>query len=245
MNPAMFLITAIIAFALPLAAGAVWKIRYHGKIIPMLVGALTFFLFVNVLENLMHYVCLFSDNGISRFLNEHVLAYTLYGAFAAGIFEETGRFVAFKTLLRKEKDRTACVSYGIGHGGIEAILTVGANYILLTMAALAVGTAAESQYASVIPSLSSITPGLCAIALTERVFAMIFHISASVLVFAAAKNSGKIRYYPLAILLHALLDVPAVLYQRGLLPLLGVEALVAVYALCSAFFARRVYRKIC
>ena len=244
MNITLPIMVALIAFALPLVSAAVWKIKYHGKIAPMLVGALTFFLFANVLEGLMHQALLLSDNGVSRFLNSHVLAYMLYTGFAAGIFEETGRFVAYKTLLRKHNDRTTCVSYGIGHGGIEAILTLGAYYILLTVAALSVGTPGESQFAAMIPTLSTITPGLCAIAIAERVFAIVFHIGASVLVFIAARDRKKIWYYPLAILLHAVLDMPAALYQMGALPLLGVEAVIAVYALCVAFFAGRLYRKI-
>lgn len=37
----------------------------------------------------------------------------------AGIFEECGRYVVIKFLMKKNKNRENMVMYGIGHGGIE------------------------------------------------------------------------------------------------------------------------------
>ncbi len=48
-----------------------------------------------------------------------------YGIFAAGIFEETGRLLAFLITKRHYKDIDSAVSYGVGHGGIEAAAVVG------------------------------------------------------------------------------------------------------------------------
>ena len=49
----------------------------------------------------------------------------LYGGLMAGVFEETGRYVSFKWFLKKETRIQDGLSYGIGHGGIEAMLIVG------------------------------------------------------------------------------------------------------------------------
>ena len=46
-----------------------------------------------------------------------------------GVFEETGRLIAFKTVLRKRKNKETSISYGIGHGGVEVILILGLTYI--------------------------------------------------------------------------------------------------------------------
>jgi uncharacterized membrane protein YhfC len=51
----------------------------------------------------------------------HTWLYAVLGALLAGLFEETGRFIAFKFLLKKRTDRKTAISYGIGHGGFEAI----------------------------------------------------------------------------------------------------------------------------
>ena len=56
--------------------------------------------------------------------------------FFPGLFEETGRFVAFKTLLRKRKQRETSISHGIGHGGFEVMLIIGLNLVSYIMMGL-------------------------------------------------------------------------------------------------------------
>ena len=53
--------------------------------------------------------------------------YILYGGFAAGIFEETARLLCFKSFIRVGNNESIYtgISYGLGHGGIEAILIGG------------------------------------------------------------------------------------------------------------------------
>lgn len=243
MNAVAFLTLSAGAVLLPIFISAAW-IRYgKGKIFPIIVGGITFFLFVNVLEGIAHTVFLVMDNPISRFLRGSAMAYTMYGAFAAGIFEETGRLIAFKTVLREQDSKKTAVSYGIGHGGMEVILTLGANYALMAAAMLTTGTSAGSSLAPIMESAAFVTPGLVAIAFAERLFAMVFHISASILVFLAARDRRKIGFYLLAIILHAALDIPAALYQSGILPLYTVECFIAIYSVFVAWFAAGVYKK--
>lgn len=232
MNGQAFLIMiAAIGAVLTLALAAVWVFGFHGRKLPILVGGLTFFLFVNVLEGLCHYGVLLIDHPVSRFLNSHVWAYGLYGALAAGVFEETGRLLAFQTLLRHRRERKSAISYGIGHGGMEVLLVMCAGQLVMAL------TGGPEL-------LAAITPGMCAIALLERCAAVIFHISASVLVFDAVRTQGKSWLYPAAILLHAAMDFPAVLYQQGILNLASTEIYVWVYALAVAAAAVRVYRSL-
>lgn len=52
----------------------------------------------------------------------------------------------------------------------------------------------------------------------ERVFAMTLHIALSILVFRSVEEK-KVSYLFIAGLLHAVFDVPAALYQCGVLPI--------------------------
>lgn len=52
-----------------------------------------------------------------------------YAALAAGLFEETGRLVAMKFFMKKNLDKGNALMYGVGHGGVEAILLVGLTYV--------------------------------------------------------------------------------------------------------------------
>ena len=42
----------------------------------------------------------------------------------AGVFEECGRFIVMKYIMKKNRTRENSVLYGIGHGGIEIIAVV-------------------------------------------------------------------------------------------------------------------------
>lgn len=243
MSAAGFWMVALFGVLIPLLGALIWA-KCGGKIIPMVFGALGFFAFANVLEGICHAICLGMDNSISRYLSSNPIAYGIYGALAAGIFEETGRFFIYKTFLSKFQDRKTAISYGLGHGGMEMVLVLTANYVVLALASAAIGTAQEAKYAQLLPALSAITPGLMGIAVMERICAMAFHLSASVFVFAAARNKRLIAYYPMAIVLHALLDFPAALYQAGMLGIWRVEGYVAGFTLVVSVYAWQLYKKL-
>ena len=71
-----------------------------------------------ILEQIFHSFILNSDAG--KVIQSNIWLYGIYGGLMAGLFEETGRFVAFKTVLKKDliNDKNALM-YGAGHGGIE------------------------------------------------------------------------------------------------------------------------------
>ncbi|MBR2753284.1 MAG: YhfC family intramembrane metalloprotease, partial [Lachnospiraceae bacterium] len=83
--------------------------------------------------------------------------------------------------------------------------------------------------------------GDLAVGIVERIFAMLFHIGSSILVFYACRDKGKFWLYPLAILLHAVFDFFAAL-QLGKIITLSPWALEAVFAVvgvlvfCGAYF---------
>ena len=58
-----------------------------------------------------------SDHAVSRFLNANPVLLALVAGLFPGLFEETGRLVAFKTVLKKRKNRETSISYGTGTGG--------------------------------------------------------------------------------------------------------------------------------
>lgn len=57
-------------------------------------------LFAMVLEQIVHSIVLGSPAGIV--IRNHLWLYALYGSLMAGLFEETGRFLAMRYVLKKE-----------------------------------------------------------------------------------------------------------------------------------------------
>ena len=161
------------------------------------------------------------------------------------MFEETGRFCAFKLVLRGQRERITALSYGIGHGGGEAFLLLGMTYInnLILMFTLSNGGVLPPALDSAVRGLAAVPVTAYLWALFERIPAVAFHMSASVLVFAAAKQPGKLWLFPAAILLHALLDFTAIVCN-AYLPLPALELLITVFALAVVWLGYRVYNNL-
>ena len=53
-------------------------------------------------------------HGAAQFLDTHPILRALVVGLFPGVFEETGRLVAYKTVLRKRKNCETSISHGIG-----------------------------------------------------------------------------------------------------------------------------------
>ena len=239
-------------FILPVVICIWWLLKKKEKFTTVLIGAATWFVFAVLLEAIPKYLLFNPSTSLGKTIVGNAALYTVIGALMAGIFEETGRIVAFKTLLRKRTNKETGISHGIGHGGFEAIFLLavtGIQYITYasminsgafqTVVDIASAAGADVSSLETLPSqIMAITPMNGVLSVVERAFAILLHIGLSILVFNAVRRS-KIGYYFLAVLLHALFDVPAALYQRGVLNLYIVEVMLAIY---SVLFFVIVYR---
>ena len=224
---AVFIIGAILFLVTPVLIAIIWKIKKKERFTTVLVGAGAFVLFALILEKPIQNILVFPtsmmlpDHAIARFINARPLLWAIVVGLFPGVFEETGRFIAFKTILRKRKNRETSISYGIGHGGIEVMILLGVAYIEYILYAVMINTgmfktiveqtAAQApaqaiQLKALANQLTAFSFADIGINAVERVFAVLFHIGASILVFYACKNKEKFWLYPLAILLHTLMD---------------------------------------
>lgn len=80
------------------------------------------------------------------------------------------------------------------------------------------------------------------LSITERLMAIVLHTALSVFVFRAVREKGKGFLFPVAILLHMLFDVPAAMFQAGILNIYGCEVLLILFTVVIAFFAVRLYK---
>lgn len=154
-------------------------------------------------------------------LQGNIWAYAFFLGITAALFEETARWAAMKWILKKERRRIDGIAFGLGHGGIEAILLVGIANInsLIYMAAMNNGTfdmlfaAVPAETAAMVKNqLLSVTPLQASMGGMERIFAIIFHISCSLIVLKGVKER-RAWYFWFAVLLHMLLDTGSVLLQ--------------------------------
>ena len=107
--------------------------KFHAKLYPAVIGAAAFVFFVLVLESLMHRAVLGVTGDV---ITGNIWLYGLYGGLTAGLFEETGRYLAMRLYMKKSLTKENSLMYGVGHGGIEAVMIVGMSYISNLMVAL-------------------------------------------------------------------------------------------------------------
>ncbi len=133
------------------------------------------------------------------------------GAFA-GVFEETGKYVAFHTILRKRRDREAPIIYGIGHGIIEEMVTIAfvMYVVVLNFIPSLFYTIVENNSAGVDPKVThyflydmfeNVSLAGMGIVIVERALVFLFCIGATILVFYACKYRTVIPYL-IAMVLH-------------------------------------------
>ena len=252
------IITILLMIAIPVGCFLSWrgKHKQQTKISYLIAGAIGFILSARVLELGVHYVCILADNPVSRFINGNTWAFVLYGTMMAGVFEECGRHIILKYILKKNRTRENAVLYGIGHGGIEILAVLLPSMILYLVIAILFSQGnveealnqlkiTEETAAAALPSVQAAAAfdyGMMAMNVIERLFAMTLHIGLTVIVFYGVVNARKI-FLLLAILLHMLMDTFPALYQRGVVPLWTVEVWGAFWAAVTGFIAGRLYQK--
>jgi uncharacterized membrane protein YhfC len=249
-------LAALVGVAIPLVLLLVFRRKYKADRMPFWIGAAVFVLFALVLEGLLNGMILGSPFG--QTLKSNIWLYGAFGGLMAGLFEETGRYTAFRTVLKKrsDNDRNALM-YGAGHGGIEAFLVLSISMInnlvfsLMLNAgksdALLAGITDEASLAAMngtFAALAATPPEMFLLGIVERFGAVAVHLSCSVLVWFAAKDGKRFWLYPLAILLHALVNTIAVILARYVPGNLWiVEIVIYVYAAGCVALARWAWKK--
>lgn len=242
------IIDAIVCFLLPIIVLIYFKRKEKISYKPVIIGAAVFFVFAMILERLVHMVVLGNN------LITNPVWFTIYGALMAGIFEEGGRFIAFKTVLKNNHKWKDGLAFGIGHGGIEAIL-IGAvmniQYIVYsklinsglfdTVIGSKVPASQLAQFQLIKETLIQTSAGTYLMGSVERICALAIQLALTMVVLYAVKYRKNI-YLLAAILLHALIDVPAALYQVKAINVYAAEAILIIYFIIAMIFLFRAKR---
>lgn len=174
-----------------------------------------------------------------QYLEKHSTAYSMFSVtqpvlfaivigLSAGIVEELARFVAMRFLMR-QRDWKSGFLFGAGHGGIEAVIFVGSNAVLLLF----------TQTTAIAYNEAYFIGGI------ERFFAMLLHIGLTIIVLQGIVRKNLL-YVVLAIMIHGIVDAFV-----GILPLyvpkdnvlIVLEVTVAVIALAVFYYSLWIKRK--
>ncbi len=225
-------ISLILSVGFPVALVIYFYRKEKISIKAVFIGALMFFLFqglirvpiITVISYMPWYQSLVSDN---------MILVVLIMAFTAGLFETVARYIGLRFLLRKELNRKNGLAYGIGHGGIEAILLIGLSYAANILYSFLINAGAVDS--SFLPQLINTPSSLFLAAGIERIFAIFFHIAAALLVTYGIMK-GKKTFILFSLILHFLLDGVVGMLQILGVSVWGIELWVAFVGILSLLF---------
>lgn len=240
------LISVLIMFFLPLALIIYSYKKEKISMKAVAVGAVIFFVFqiiiriplLNIIQTQPWYV---------KLNNESILGTALFLGITAGIFEECGRFIGFKYLLKNNLEWKNGIAYGIGHGGIESVYIglSALSYLVYSFAAnngSIINLLGSKEKADALVSMLSNTPSfMFAIGGIERIFALTIQIALSLLVLYGVMNN-KYVFLIYAIALHAVVDSPLLLLKSyGTITVEGYVMICAVISFVYILKSKKIF----
>ncbi len=242
-------VTLAVVFLLPVILAVVFYQRYRISWLAVLVGALVFLIF-QVLTRIP-LLGILAQMPWYQQMAQNILLIGLFLSFTAGLFEEVGRWLAFRFALKGRWQTKNGVAYGIGHGGFEAIILTGMSFINNLVISLMInsgqfdsaiapmaGAMAETIRTQLVdtPSYMFLVGGL------ERVLAITLHIALSLVVLNAVRL-GKPVYLLYAILIHTAANLGAVLLSQQPNGILLSEGFLVIVAVLCFLYIRREMQK--
>jgi uncharacterized membrane protein YhfC len=245
-------IATLIVAALPVVLYRMTRQRFDIRPREAILGVAVFALFAMVIERALHGFML-SNPATSAWLANPAV-FVVYGALAAGVCEEAGRFLAMKWLISREPDSLTRagpgLGLGIGHGGAEAwIVGVLVQVQWIVYAVLANQGSLDAHFESapveavarIHMVLATLSPVSALIFVVERASAFVFQLGFSTLMWQLLRERSR---HALGVLIaaHALVGLPAALFQARLIPLLAADAVYLVLGVVVAVALVRYYR---
>nr|NLI50579.1 YhfC family intramembrane metalloprotease [Propionibacterium sp.] len=153
-------------------------------------------------------------------------------SFSAGLFEETGRLVVMLLLMKAFHRLADGVAFGLGHGGLEAVLIVGLTMVNNIVLAVLINTGGWASIAAALPAgqaaaveraLTETGWDAFALAGVERVGAIGLHIACSLVILAGIVHHRKLLAWAAAVALHGLANLGVISAAQAGWPAAAIE----------------------
>ncbi|MCM1244957.1 MAG: YhfC family intramembrane metalloprotease [Roseburia sp.] len=256
---ASMIVIALICTAVPFIFLGYYRAKTGAKLSSFFIGMAFYVLFAFGAEGFLN-MLLFNFFSLADVFNRstHPVWYALYGAVAAGIFEEIGKYVGLSRFMKNRPGKQNAFLFGVGHGGFETIaygssLFMG-NIVLAFMvnslgmdnylAKLNLSGEALADYKTAIAQLIAVPPIENVAAGVERILALFFQAALAVLIYIAVNDKKRKYFLPVAIVLHIIGYVPTYLTQVGVIKNLALSmCLSGAVTVLTACYAYRTFQE--
>lgn len=239
------LISGLVSIVFPILVVVIVKRKSKHAWGPFFAGVLSFWLLQIIIRIPLLQVVLPNYKWYHDLAENYLLLGLFLGGTAA-LFETVGRLFTMKFLLRNRVSYHSGILHGAGHGGIEAILLVGLNFIIYAFFATQINSIgieafvvkisggnelALEQTRVLADQLVNQESWMFLVAGLERAMTIVVHIALSLMIMEGIYKNRIVLYSLIVFLIHGSLDFFAV-YLQGLgVEVIYIELLVLVYAL--------------
>jgi len=233
-------ISLILSIGFPLLLWVLFARKKVGVSIAVIAGAVGFFVPQIIIRIPIIQLLALLPGWIDFNQNNVLLSVSLF-AITAAVFETTGRFVVFKTLLKNKLSYNAAVGAGIGHGGIESIFLIGFTYINNIVISFLINSRLLPDLPGMeeaVGALKGTSPELFFLAGVERVFTIFFHILLSVLICYFIIKGKPLLGFLLCTLIHFALDFALPLMNVNGVSIWFIEGLLLIVAVISIMIVK-------
>ena len=248
---AVISVNIMFAVLAPCALLLYFKKKYNASVLVFLAGCGIWYIFTMILEQMLHgFILSLPIGGVIR---GNVFFNALYGGLTAAVFEETGRFLSMRFLLKRHQGNPHnSLMYGAGHGGFEVFYLFGMSMLSnLTYALMINNGQLEQQMATFSASdqeiireltemLTTTSPVMFAFGMLERLSTLVLQLALSVLVWAAVVN-GRKAMLGVAVLLHTFVNFTSIIVFSIEMPTWLCELIVVSMSAAAAWYAKKVF----
>lgn len=211
----------IVAFGLPLVLLVILLKRDLRLWRPVFVGAVVFVVFQVIFRIPLMMEVLPKTQWFAH-LMQFPISYGIFLGFTAGLAEEIGRYIGYRTALHGQTSWITGIAFGVGHGGIEAMILVGLVNVNDLMFSLSinrgefhavVSSVRENIVVRIYTHLTHLEPFDTMLSGLERISVMFIQIAMSLMVLYGAKTKNA-AWLMLAIFVHTFVDAPVVILPK-------------------------------
>ncbi len=245
----ILILGGIVVIALPIVAGLLLNRKTKKLAVVFFAGFLSFF----VMQILIRIPILQQLQAQNWYQNLGYVATILLAAVSAALFETVGRVVTVKMFLKANYRFEAGIAHGIAHGGTEAILLVGINFIIYGILGIFINNglfdSILANNPSLVDSFGQLKDTLTTTTSTdyfwgifERIATMVIQVGMSLLIVYAFRFDKKI-FILFVFLFHSFIDFVAVFALHQTNSIILTEGLVFLFALIMVFTIIKVKKK--
>ena len=218
--------TFIISFIIPFGVLGYLIVNQRKYLIPFGFGVFTFMVFQILTRIPLLQLYLPNFSWYFKLVYQYPVWHALFLGITAALFEEVGRYFVMSLMMKRRRSFNDALFFGLGHGGIEALLMVGINTFLILVYYKGISGSTLFMF----------------LAGTERISAMMFHVVWSIMIMLGIKQK-KVGYLLIAILTHFLLDAAIVILQLVGISIVFIEIGLVMIAILAFIYILKFKKK--